>query len=67
LTILEALGWIFNKATYDQMNDHNPYIERTLAINMDEKLEALQRHKNTKVYDLAIKTIETFYEIEDDL
>lgn len=66
LTILEALNWVFQKASYDAMNDHNPYIEKTLGIGMDEKLEQLQRHKNAKVYENALKIIETHYEIDEE-
>lgn len=66
MTILEALNFVLYKATFCE-DESNPYLEKLLENGMAEKLEDLQKHKNNKIYELAIKIIETHFDLEDEL
>jgi len=46
--------------------DPNPYAEYLQSLNIEDTLEKLQNHKNTKVYEGACNIIRDFFEVEGD-
>lgn len=49
-----------------ESNKKNAYIEMVLNNGIADKIEGLQAHKNDKIYDLAVKLIENYFDTEED-
>jgi importin subunit alpha-1 len=66
LTVLEAFKFVLDKAEYNIETDQNPYVEIVFNIGMVDKLELMQEHQNSKIYDLSVSVIQSHFDLEDD-
>jgi len=65
MVLLEATYWVLGKAIYDIQNETNPFIDIVFELGLVEIFENLQRHKDNKVYQLSLKIIEAYFDMEE--
>jgi hypothetical protein len=68
IVALEAIENILRVGQEDAAKEgkDNPYCDFVEEANGLDKLETLQRHDNTTIYDKSVKIIQTFFREDDD-
>jgi hypothetical protein len=61
--VLEALEMMLQLDAANGSNEFTVHIDEVGGL---DKIEALQQHENTDIYEMAVRLIETYYGSEDD-
>ena len=48
------------------MSGSNPFVPAVESCGGVDKIEELQRHENHKIYDMAVKILETYFGVDDE-
>lgn len=65
LTVLEAFKFVLDKAEYNIESEQNPYVDIVFDIGMVDKIEDMQQHPNTKIYDLSVNLIQSHFDLDE--
>lgn len=67
--VIEGLNAILKKGREiaSQRGDENPFMSEFESRGGLEKVQELQKHKATEVYQAALKLMENHYDLEDDV